>query len=69
MGEERVELGKKEVDRPEPGRELAQMGGAAISELVVVDDRPARRRDVLEGIDVIVGAVRPAVDDDERGHK
>jgi hypothetical protein len=43
------------------------MGRAAVAELVVVDHRPAGGGETLEGIDIVMGAARTAVEDDDGG--
>ena len=42
------------------------MGGAAIAQLVVMDDRVTAGCDVLEGVDIIMGAAGATVDDHQR---
>ncbi|PAV69271.1 hypothetical protein WR25_25886 [Diploscapter pachys] len=62
-----VELIQEQLHRPERRRHLRQVGGTAVAQLVVVDDRVATGGDIFIGIDIVVGAARAAVQDDERG--
>jgi hypothetical protein len=44
--DERVQLAAEEVHRPEVGRRVAQVLGAAVADLVVQDDLPPVAREV-----------------------
>jgi hypothetical protein len=59
MREQAVELTQKEIDRPEFGALVAQMGGASVPELIVVDDSATGRGEILEGVDIVVRAAGP----------
>jgi hypothetical protein len=66
MLEQAVEFAQEEIDRPEIGALVAQMGGASVSQLVVVDDSATGGSEALEGVDVIVGAAGAAMQHHQR---
>ncbi|CAH2399952.1 conserved hypothetical protein [Mesorhizobium ventifaucium] len=65
VSEQRIEFAQKEIDGPEVAALVGQMGRFAVADLIVVDDRPPGIGKLLERIDIVVGATRPAVSDDQ----
>jgi len=61
-----VQFVEEQADSPEGRGFVGQVRGAAVAQLVVVDDGVTTGGDVLEGIDVIMGAAGTAVDDHQR---
>ena len=68
MGDEALKLLDEQVDGPERGGFVFQVGGTCISDLVVEDDWLGTRQ-VAENLQVIVGQSWTAVQDDERGSR
>ena len=68
MGDKALELLDEQVDGPERGGFVLQMGGTCVSNLVVEDDR-LRTRQVAKDLQVIVGQSWTAMQDDERSSR
>ena len=63
VSQEVVELGQEQLHRPEIRAAVRQMRGFPVPQLVVMHDPAAVRRQILEAVDVVVGAARPAMHD------
>ena len=59
--QEVVEFVQEKLNRPEIGALVGQVGRLTVAQLVVVDNGAALLGDVLEGINIVVGAAGPAV--------
>src|SRR5436305_2053657 len=62
-----LELVEKEIDSPEVGAFFSQMRRPSVTELVVVNDRTSRSRDVGDREQIVMRAAWPAVRGNERG--